>query len=95
MEEWKKVESEVVRFENEGDAVEGKLVSREIGAEYGNEVYRLKTEDGEKVVFGTSVLMSKMRGIETGTDVKIVFTGYKPTKKRGQSDIKLFEVYTR
>lgn len=92
---WNKIDDNIVRFEKVGDTVEGTLVSREQSTVYNNEVYHIKDKDKVNVVFGTTVLSSKMASVGIGDDVKIIFTGTQPNKKAGQNDIKLFDVYTR
>lgn len=92
--EWKKVESEIFKFEKDGDMIEGKLVSAEDSHMYDNKVYKIEGKDKKvKVIFGTTVLDSQMVNVSIGKDVKIVFTGVKENPKSGQNDIKLFEVF--
>jgi len=94
--EWKKVETELVKFENIDDTVEGVLLEAEIGGLYGNIVYKIKANDGKlKTVFSTLILESLMGNVKIGSNVKIVFTGTQENRKKGQNDIKLFDVFTQ
>lgn len=91
--EWKKVEFEIFKFENKGDSIEGELISKEVGMNFGNEVYKIRTKEGDKTVFSTVVLQSQMKSVNTGSFIKIIFTGTKVNEKKGQNPIKLFDVY--
>ena len=91
--EWKKEEDEIVVFENEGDNVYGELVAVEKSATFDNQVYKIKQDDKIKTVFGTTVLDSRLVTKKIGDQIKIVFTGTKENKKKGQNPIKLFDVY--
>lgn len=95
MSEWQKVEDKIFRFVNEGDTIEGKYLSNELSTLYDNKVYKIETEEGVYTIFGTTILESKMEKVEVGKMVKIVFTGTQPNKNRNQSDIKLFDVFTK
>lgn len=90
---WKKIESQIFQFEEVEDFIEGELVGVEDG-QFGNDVYRILTKDkGEFVVFGTTILQTKMEDIPLNTRIKIVYMGEKPSKVAGQNPLKLFEVY--
>ena len=92
--EWKKSEDSIYKFESEGDTVFGKLISKEKGYTYDNEVYKIETDDKKVlVIFSTSVLQSLMANINIGQEVKIVYLGSKQSEKKGFNDIKLFEVF--
>ena len=93
--EWKKIEDNIFRFEDVGDTIQGVLKQKEIGQVYGNEVYHIKTATDDFVIFSTVVLQSRMAGVDIGNEVKIVFTGTQPSKKKGQEDVKLFDVFVR
>lgn len=94
--EWKKVESQVFRFEKVGDSIEGILKAKEEGAVYGNEVYQIETSDGDTfAVFSTAILASRMAQVDVGEEVKIVFKGKEPSKKAGYEAMQLFDVFHR
>ena len=94
MSEWKKTESQIFKFEKEGDTIEGILLSKEQGKTYGNDVYKIKLENGDiKTVFSTTVMASEMSCVKVGQSVKIVYTGEKENSKTGQEPIKQFDVY--
>jgi len=96
MNEWKKVEDTIFKFEKEGDLVEGKLVDKQHGSTYDNEVYKVEQKDKSVVtVFGTTVLDSQLRLVDIGQEIKIVFSGTKPPKRKGHNPLKLFEVYSK
>lgn len=89
----KKVEDNIVKFEKPGDAVEGKLIARETGANFGNEVYKLEDDSGNTyAVFGTTILSTRMAGIPIGKWVKIEFTGTTKNSNPKLNDIKQFDV---
>jgi len=95
-EKWTKIESTIFKFEKKGDEIEGQYISKEQSANFNNEVYKIKDASGETFsVFGTVVLQSLMSSVKIGTNVRIVFTDVKKNEKKGQNDIKMFEVYTR
>jgi len=80
-EEWKKVEVNAFKFENEGDSIEGVYLRAEKSTQYENDNYVLETTDGNKTVFGTAVLNTKMANIPLGKMVKIVYIGKAKSKK--------------
>ena len=89
----KKVEAKIFKFENEGDKINGILVSREKSSNYNNMVYKIKTEENVFTVFGTVVLDDQLSTIKDNTLIEIVFDGLKENLKKGQNSIKLFSVY--
>ena len=80
---WKPIKS--------GDEIIGKLLKVETGKKYNNQVYTLETRDGLANIFSTAVLQDRMKYVEIGSKVKIVFNGNAPNKK-GQ-ETKMFEVF--
>lgn len=100
--EAQKITSRVVTWQNEdgspktGQTVEGKLLSMETGVKTSmgvNNVYRLEDEAGELLtLFGSAVLNRAMQACHVGDWVIVKLTGTSPSKKKGQSDVKLFEV---
>jgi len=96
MAEWKKIESNVHKFMDVGEAIEGKLISKEPNQSFDKgKVYKIETKEGLKVIFGTSILDSEMESVNIGQMVKIVYVGEKENKKKGQNPLKLFEVFTQ
>ena len=93
-EEWEKIEAEVFRFEKEGDSIEGEYISSAKG-QFDNLVYKIKTDEGLKAVFGSAILDSRMDGVPVGVRVKFVFTGTQPHKNPKFSPIKLFDIYVK
>ena len=89
------VEGTVFKFEKENEAIRGILISIEDSASYNNKVYKIETKEGVKVIFGTTVLDSRMSLIPIGSDVAIVYKGEEPNKKPNQNPIKIFDVYRK
>jgi len=91
---WNKINFEVFVFKKTGDSIEGIYEEKETGQLYGNNVYKIKQEKGSTfIVFGTSVLDTLMNSKKIGDKIKIVYTGNKDNKKKGQNAIKMFDVY--
>lgn len=92
---WKKVESNVWRPDKMDESIEGVLIKKEPSTEYDNMIYDIETNVEGKIdtrtVFGTTVLDDRMKDIQVGKIVRIVYKGEKKVKK-GMS--KMFEVYT-
>lgn len=95
MEQWTKIEDKIFRFENAGDNIEGKYLSSEDSKLYDNQVYKIENSEGIWTVFGTTVLDSKMKKVDVGSEVRIIFTGEQANKNKNQSPIKLFDVFTK
>ena len=87
---WEPVEPGICKFENPGDSIEGVLVSRDQRGDYGSAAYSIETKDGFKLVWGTTVLDDRMRFVNIGDQVRIIFKGIEENKK-GQPT-KIFEV---
>jgi hypothetical protein len=92
---FQKYEPNVWHYEKTGDEIVGQVVKIEDNRMYDTKkVYELKKDDGASVlVFGTTVLDSKMRGIKIGNRVKIVYVGIKDSAVKGRNPTKLFEVF--
>lgn len=94
MTEFKKVETDIKKFEKEGDAIQGVLVGVEKAANYENKIYKIKTSEGKiTAVFGTTILEQLMDAASLGQEVQIILKGFKENKIKGRNPIKLFEVY--
>ena len=92
--EWVSTEPHIWREDEQGDAIEGRLMEkRENGGKYGNASYLIENDKGVHVVFGTTVLESRMRAVETGDMVRIVFKGVEKNKR--SEDTKIFEVFKK
>ena len=89
--EWKSTDPKPWKPEAEGDTIQGKLVrKREKGGKFDSEAYTIENDDGLHVVFGTTVLEDRMKLLQPGDLVKIVFKGTKESDKG--NDTKLFAV---
>ena len=94
--EYKKVESDIFKFEKEGDCVEGKLISVEDNKSFQGKVYKIENDKGiTHAVFSTVILASLMEQVSIGDSVKIIYTGVKPNPVKGQNDTKLYEVFVK
>ena len=60
MEQWKSIEPEMWKPENEGDSIEGILIEKKPRTEAMSAQYKLKNEDGEHLVWGSAVLDDRM-----------------------------------
>ena len=94
---WKEATGSTWKPEKKDDSIEGLLT--DIQSEVGQNSSMLYTvcrkEDGENLgVWGSTVLDSRMRGINIGEEVKIVFKGLGDAKP-GKHAPKLFSVFHR
>ncbi len=84
------------KFEVAGDSIEGVLISASESkeSEYNTKVYVVENKGGQHTIFGSEVIDSRLRGIEVGTMIKIVFKGQKQSQ---QSKFKYydFEVFRK
>jgi len=92
--EYEKIEPDVWKFENPDDTFEGVLVEKrsDIGG-YGSNAYMVENENGQFIVWGCAVLDDRMKFVQPGDQIKIVFKGVQKNK-RGQ-DTKMFDVYKK
>jgi hypothetical protein len=88
---FQKVEAILWKPTKSGEEIVGKLLKVETGKKFNNQVYTLETRDGLVNIFSTAVLQDRMKYVELGSRVKIIFNGNAPNKK-GQ-DTKMFEVF--
>jgi len=93
MKTWKKVDTtNTFSFDEEGDEIIGKLVKKdEDGGKFDKGVYTIETEDDKKTVFGTAILTDRLKEVEEGEQVKIVYKGTVETS--GGNEAKNFEVF--
>lgn len=90
---FKKIEPQVVTFENPEDSFEGELVSvtDDVGINHAK-VYGFTTATGEsKTLWGSTVLDSKMAYAKIGERVRITYKGLSEAAK-GKKAAKLFDV---
>ena len=89
--EWISTDPKPWKPEKEGDTLQGKLVrKKEKGGKYASEAYTIEGEDGLYVVFGTAVLEDRMRLVQPGDLVRIIYKG--TTESDKGNDTKLFTV---
>ena len=80
--EWVSVEPEIWKPEKEGDSVEGVLIlKREKSGKFNKESYYIENKDRSYLVFGTTVLENRMRLVNVGDVVRIVFEGVKKNQR--------------
>ena len=89
--EWEEIQPNIWKPEQEGDALEGVLISKDKAGQYDSNTYALDTPKGQVSLWGTAILNDKMKYVNVGETVKIVFEGRTETKK-GQP-VLLFKVY--
>jgi len=92
---YKKIESKIFKFVKFGDSIEGKLISKEKGNNFDNEVYKIQSGKETFVVFSTTVMQSQINEVPVGNMVKIVYREDKKSTEKGKNDTKLFDVYTK
>lgn len=91
MVEYEKIEPNVWKPTEDGEQLEGKLVSREenVGPN-DSTMYFILTDKEEVRVWGTTVLNSKMKFVEVGDMVRITYKGSQ--KNPHGQPTKIFEV---
>ena len=100
MSEWKKVDvGNTWNYKEEGKDAEfiGVYLSKDehIG-ENDSIVYNFKTADGDVVgVWGSTVLDVRLKNLEVGEEVKIVYLGLEPSEKRKGKSFHNFSVWHR
>lgn len=97
MTEFKKIESEIKKFEKEGDSIQGVLIGVSTSKTpdgKDNKAYKIRTKENKVyTIFGTAVLNDRMQAVVLNQEVQIILTGFSPSKLKGRSPIKLFDVY--
>ncbi|HZX13648.1 MAG TPA: hypothetical protein VFF49_04535 [Thermodesulfobacteriota bacterium] len=97
---WRKIEvGNIWNYKEEGKDTEfiGIYLSKDehIG-ENDSIVYNFKTADGSVIgVWGSTVLDVRLKNLEVGEEVKIVYLGLKPSEKRKGKSFHDFEVWHR
>jgi len=89
---WEEVEDAAFfKFENIGDAVEGKLVGKAMSDQYKFGIFTLEQDDGNSVRFhGAAQLDPLMLSVKIGEYIKVE---YADNQKRPKGDMKVFTVY--
>lgn len=88
------VKQDVFKFENKGDSIQGKLLSKKESGEFDNYDYQIQSKDKTiHKVYGSVILDSKMVDVEINSIVNIEFTGLQESKKEGHQPTKLFTVH--
>ena len=93
-EEWIKIEPNMWKPEQDGDSITGVLISKEEAnpAARMSAKYSLENEQGQFLVWGSTVLDGRMSYINIGDKVRITFRGR--TQNAVGQDLKLFDVET-
>jgi hypothetical protein len=90
-EEWKDIESDVWNYENKGDTIDGIYVGMEPKNGDMSAKYFLQNNKGEQsLVWGSAIIDSRMKLVNIGERVRIVFDG--KTKNKKNQDLNLFRV---
>lgn len=89
--EYEEIEPNVWKPENDGDSVEGILIVKKenVGPNESN-AYYLEKDNKQTMIWGTTVLDSRMDLVKVGDQIKITFKGTEENKK-GQPT-KIFKV---
>jgi len=89
--EFEEINPNVCSFEKEGDAVEGILIAKQdnVGVNE-SKAYHLEKDGKQMMVWGTTVLNSRMDYVNVGDYIRITFKGTLKNAK-GQ-DTKIFKV---
>ena len=88
--EWKDIEPGVWKAEEKGDSIEGILINKEPSDGDTSAKYFIENDEGQFLVWGSAIIDSRMKLVNIGERVKIVFDG-RTKNKRGQ-DLNLFRV---
>jgi len=90
--EFKKIEPNIWKPEKEGDEITGILISKEDSVKFKNTNYHIETSNQEqKMIFGTTILNDRMKFVNVGDTIKIIYKGI--IKNAKKQDTKVFEVY--
>ena len=90
--EWKSVEPNVWKYENDGDNIQGVLIDSEPRDEANNlsARYYLSTKDGNTMIWGSAVLDDRMKMVNKGDLIRITYKG--KTRNKAGRNLNLFEV---
>ena len=81
----KATSGDVVKFETDGDFVEGKLIGFEPSRQFPDSyAVKVETEDGIKVVFVSGIVVDLINAnsVKKGQQVKLLFKGKKDNKAK-------------
>lgn len=90
---WKELQSQQQDFpkmwnwDEDGEKVEGELVrvDEKVGKNESN-VYTIRIEGGEEIgIWGTTVLDSRLKDLELGTKVQIIYKGKRKNPESGRT----------
>jgi len=82
---------EFFKFDKPGDKLEGFWIGARPG-KYDNRLGRVSTDDGKVIAFSLTVALRELELLPTGTEVRIVFSGWEQTK--GGFSLKPFQRFT-
>ena len=92
--DWKKIEPNIWKPEKDGDEITGILISKDPSDKFKNINYHIETlEHEQKMIYGTTVLNDRMKFVNVGETIKIVFKGI--VKNQKKQDTKVFEVFKK
>jgi len=92
MEEWKEIKPNIWKPEQPGDNITGVLISKDSDkGSFNSQSYAISNQNGEFLVWGSTVLDDRMSYIEVGSKIKIEFVGEEANKK-GQM-VKIYKVF--
>ncbi len=103
MSEWIEVEKEMEEKEKDdmwepeaiGESIQGIYIEKEENVgQYKSNLYYIKTEDGEKKIWGSTVLDDLMAKVPLGSEVLITYQGKQPSKT-GRNPWKDYKVQYR
>ena len=100
MADWKKVEpgkSWNIKEAKANDSVEGLYLGKdEHVGENDSTIYHIQKPDGSVIdVWGTQVLDTRLKHLQVGEEIKIIYLGSLPSEKRKGKSYHNFEVYHR
>jgi hypothetical protein len=93
MSEWIDVERETENKEKDniwepetvGESIQGIYIEKEENVgQFKSKMYFLKTEEGEKKIWGSTVLDNLMGKVPLGSEVRIIYQGKQPSKSGRQ-----------
>ena len=92
--EWESVEPKIWSAKENGDMLEGVLISKEENkGKFGSDAYYIENKDGVHLVYSSTVLARLMKLVSIGEEVQIKFTGLEDSDKGNPT--KLYEVKKR